>query len=165
MEGQPIMITVETCLPLVLGTFCELLIAYFLEQLCSCYFPFLLSAKYYFVIKIRWPRTILISTQITRSSGGKTAFEDRNKLPLIGCIYCIIVFPWIFLEILISLLFLFFAILKSELVYSPFMTELKSFEEMLFLNKYFLLLMVGMPVLYRLDYSLGLRRWQKRQSR
>ena len=87
MEGQPIMITVETCLPLVLGTFCELLIAYFLEQLCSCYFPFLLSAKCYYVIKIRWLRTILISPQITRSSEGKTAFEDRNKLPLIGCIY------------------------------------------------------------------------------
>ena len=159
------MITVETCLPLVLGTFCELLIAYFLEQLCSCYFPFLLSAKYYYVIKTRWLRTILISTQITRSSEGKTAFEDRNKLPLIGCIYCIVVFPWIFCEILISLIFLILAFLESEFVYSPFITELKSFEEMLFLNKYFLLFMVGMPVLYRLDYSLGLRRWQKHHKR
>ena len=100
------MITVETCLPLVLGTFCELLVAYFLEQLCSCYFPFLLSAKCYYVIKIRWLCTILISPQITRSSEGETAFEDRNKLPLIGCIYCIVVFPWIFCEILISLIFL-----------------------------------------------------------
>ena len=99
------MITVEVCLPLVLGTFCKLLIAYFLEQLCSCYFPFLLSAKCYYVIKIRWLRTILISPQITRSSEGKTAFEDRNKLPLIGCIYCIVVFPRIFCEILISIFF------------------------------------------------------------
>ena len=159
------MITVETCLPLVLGTFCELLIAYFLEQLCSCYFPFLLSAKCYYVIKIRWLRTILISTQITRSSEGKTAFEDRNKLPFIGYIYCIVVFPWIFCEILISLMFLILAILESDFVYSPFMTELKSFEEMLLLNNYFLLFMIGMPVLYRLDYSLGLRRWQKHQKR
>ena len=159
------MITVETCLPLVLGTFCELLIAYFLEQLCSCYFPFLLSAKCYYVIKTRWLRTILISTQITRSSEGKTAFEDRNKLPLIGCIYCIVVFPWIFCEILISLIFLILAFLESEFLYSKFITELKSFEEMLFLNHYFLLFMAGMPVLYRLDYSLGLRRWQKCQKR
>ena len=159
------MITVETCLPLVLGTFCELLVAYFLEQLCSCYFPFLLSAKCYYVIKIRWLRTILISTQITRSSEGETAFEDRNKLPFIGYIYCIVVFPWIFCEILISLIFLILAILESDFVYSPFMTELKSFEEMLLLNNYFLLFMIGMPVLYRLDYSLGLRRWQKHHKR
>ena len=159
------MITVEVCLPLVLGTFCKLLIAYFLEQLCSCYFPFLLSAKYYYVIKIRWLRTILISQQITRSSEGKTAFEDRNKLPLMGCIYCIVVFSWIFCEILISLLFLILAVLESEFVYSQFITELKSFEETLFLNHYFLLFMGGMPVLYRLDYSLGLRRWQKHQKR
>ena len=90
---------------------------------------------------------------------------DRNKLPLMGCIYCVVVFSWIFCEILISLLFLILAVLESEFIYSQFMTELKSFEEMLFLNHYFLLLMAGMPVLYRLDYSLGLRRWQKRQKR
>ena len=155
------MITVETCLPLVLGTFCELLIAYFLEQLCSCYFPFLLSAKCYYVIKIRWLRTILISPQITKSSEGKAALGARIRLPLIGCIYCIVVFPWIFCEILISLIFLILAFLESEFVYSPFITELKSFEEMLFLNKYFLLFMVGMPVLYRLDYSIGIDRYFK----
>mgnify|MGYP007125449752 FL=1 len=82
-----------------------------------------------------------------------------------GCIYCVVVFSWIFCEILISLLFLILAVLESEFIYSQFMTELKSFEEMLFLNHYFLLLMAGIPVLYRLDYSLGLRRWQKRQKR
>ena len=53
-----------------------------------------------------------------------------------GCIYCVVVFSWIFCEILISLLFLILAVLESEFIYSQFMTELKSFEEMLFLTSH-----------------------------
>lgn len=56
----------------------------------SCYFPFLLSAKYYYVVKKPILSKILISKQLNRSSKSKTRIEDRNKLPIIGLIYYII---------------------------------------------------------------------------
>lgn len=59
-------------------------------EMVSCYFPFLLSAKYYCVIKNPLLCKILISTQLNRSPKSKTRIEDRNKLPLIALIYYII---------------------------------------------------------------------------
>lgn len=159
------MITVENCLPLLLGWVCYTLITVFLEGLCSCYFPFLLSARFYYTIKSPTLRSILISPQRTRDKGSKTAPKDRNKLPLLGCIYCVVTFLWLFCEIIVILLVFVLAVLKSDFLYSQIMSSLISILEFLFVNKFFLIFIAGMPVLYMVDYSLGLRRWQKRQSR
>lgn len=59
-------------------------------EMVSCYFPFLLSAKYYYVIKNPLLCKILISTQLNRSPKSKTRLEDRNKLPLVALIYYVL---------------------------------------------------------------------------
>lgn len=56
----------------------------------SCYFPFLLSAKYYYVVKKLILCKIFLSRQLNGSSKSKTRIEDRNKLPIVGLIYYII---------------------------------------------------------------------------
>lgn len=56
----------------------------------SCYFPFLLSAKYYYVVKNPILRKILISTQLSRSQKSRTQISDRNKLPMIGIAYYVL---------------------------------------------------------------------------
>ena len=53
----------------------------------SCYFPCLLSARHYYVVKSPVLRKILISTQLNRSRDTKTRLADRDKLSLIGVIY------------------------------------------------------------------------------
>ena len=159
------MITIENCLPPIMGWFCFAIIAILLERLCSCYFPFLLSARFYVTIKSPKLCDILISPYRNRESSSQTAYEDRNKLPLLGCIYCAVIFPWLFCEIVILLIVLALVLLKSDFLYKPFMTNLISICEFLFVNQYFWIFIAGMPLLYMIDYSLGLRRWQKRQKR
>ena len=158
------MITVENCLPLIIGWVCYTLIAIVLEGLCSCYFPFLLSAKFWHTIKNPKLRSILISSRRTRAEDSETAPEDRDKLPLLGCIYCAVAFPWLFCEIVIILVVFALVLLKSDFLHSPFMTDLISICEFLFVNKYFWIFITGMPLLYQIDYFLGLRRWQKRRK-
>ena len=53
----------------------------------SCYYPFLLSAKHYVVIKNPILRKLLISDRLNRSSNTKTRLVDRDKLPMIGALY------------------------------------------------------------------------------
>ena len=150
------MITVETCLPLVIGWGCYMLITLFLERLCSCYFPFLLSSKYYITVKNSWLCGVLISPRRTRSKESETAVEDSNKLPLCGCVYCIVAVPWLCCELIILLGVLFLAIFESDFLYSPFMTNMITVCEFLYVNKYYWLFIAGMPILYMLDYSIGL---------
>lgn len=56
----------------------------------SCYYPFLLSAKHYVVIKNPTLRKLLISDRLNRSSNTKTRLVDRDKLPVIGVCYYIV---------------------------------------------------------------------------
>lgn len=56
----------------------------------SCYYPFLLSAKHYVVIKNPILRKLLISDRLNRSSNTKTRLVDRDKLPMIGASYYIV---------------------------------------------------------------------------
>lgn len=153
--------TVETSLLLIVAWIFNVVLAYFLEQLCASYYPFLLSAKYYITIKNPRLRSILISVSITRSMDTKTAIEDRDKLPLCGCIYCIVVFPWLCCEIIILLMALLLAVLGSDLVYSSFMSDLIDFCELLFTSKFLLLFIAIMPIVHRLDYSIGTKRYFK----
>lgn len=56
----------------------------------SCYYPFLLSARFYCVVNHPILQKILISTQLTRSQNSRTRIEDQNKLSAIGLLYYII---------------------------------------------------------------------------
>ena len=159
------MITIENCLPLIMGWGSFAIISILLERLCSCYFSFLLSAKFYYRVRNKKLQSILISPRRTRSKDSETAPEDRNKLPLLGCIYCAVIFPWLLCEIVILLIVFALVLLESDFLYSPFMTNLISICEFLYVNKYFWIFIAGMFLLYQIDYSLGLRRWQKRQKR
>jgi hypothetical protein len=159
------MITIEACLFSIMGWGGFAIIAILLERLCSCYFPFLLSARFYVTIKKPKLCNILISPYRNRESSSQTAYEDRNKLPLSGCIYCAVIFPWLFCEIIILLIVLVLVILKSDFLYSPFMTNLISICVFLYTNEYFWIFIAGMFLLYQIDYSLGLRHWQKCQKR
>ena len=163
--GGFVMITIENCLPLIMGWVCFAIISILLEGLCSCYFPFLLSSKFYYRVRNKKLQSILISPRRTRSKDSETAPEDRNKLPLLGCIYCAVIFPWLFCEIVILLIVLALVLLESDFLYSPFMTNLISICEYLFVNECFWIFIAGMPLLYMIDYSLGLRRWQKHHKR
>ena len=157
---------IETSLCLIFFLWIEeVAIVIFLERLCSCYFPFLLSARFFYTIKHPKLRNLLISPQRTRSKSSETAPEDRNKLPLCGFVYCLVAFLWLSCELIITLSFLFLNVVGSDFVNSPFMAELASIGLSLYVNEYFWIFIAGMPVLYMVDYSLGLRRWQKRQSR
>lgn len=149
---------VETCTGILISWIFMAISAILVEQLCSCYFPYLLSAKIYYTIKNKQLQNILIAHQRTRSADSKTKQEDQSKLPFIGCIYCIVVFPWLLSELIIVLLFLFLNIIAPTLVISPFMNILKSICVFLFTSYHFWLFIAVMPILYTLDYSIGLRR-------
>ena len=155
----------ETCIGILISWPFFAIPTILLERLCSCYFPFLLSAKFYYRVRSKKLRGILISPRRTRSKDSETAPEDRNKLPLLGCIYCVVIFPWLFCEIVILLIVLALVLLESDFLYSPFVTNLISICEFLFVNECFWIFIAGMPLLYMIDYSVGLRRWQKHQKR
>lgn len=155
------MITLETSLPLVLGWFSLLIATHFSEKLCASYYPFLLSAKYYITIKNPRLRSILISVMLTRSLDTKTAFEDRDKLLLCGCIHCIVTIPCLFCEMIIIFTRLILVILGSDLVYSPFMTDLMDIFVLLFTSKFYWLFIALMPTVHRLYYSIGMQRYFK----
>jgi len=121
-------------------------------------------SEIFYIIKHSRLRNILISPQRTRSTSSETAPEDRNKLPLCGIVYCSVAFLWLSCELIITLSFLSLNVVGSDFVNSPFMTELASIGRSLYVSKYFWIFIAGMPVLYMVDYTLGLRRWQKRQS-
>ncbi len=155
------MITLEKTLPAVLGWFSYLFIAWCSEQRCASYYPFLLSAKYYITIKNPRLRRILISTTLTSSTDTKTAFKDRDKLPLCGCIHCMVIFPWLFCEMIIIFLVFILVLLGSDFLYSPIMSQLIDFCELLFTSKYYWLFIFCMPIVHYLDYSIGMQRYFK----
>lgn len=116
----------------------------------SCYFPFLLSAKYYYVVKTPILRKILISTQLNRSSKSKTRIEDRNKLPIIGLVYYMIG----------TILLVIFLISDFCAMIQPTINEPSSVIRLLaFLSPYtviaIMLLYVITFLLYQIDYGVG----------
>lgn len=60
---------------------------FFTGRIFSCYYPFLLSRKYYITIKNARLQNLLISDQKNRSKSTKTQVEDRNKMSIVGIIY------------------------------------------------------------------------------
>ena len=141
--------SIETCLCLIFfGWIEEVMVAIFLERLCSCYFPFLLSAKFYYRVRSKKLRGILISPRRTRSKDSETAPGDRNKLPLLGCVYCIVASPWLLSELIIVLLFLILNISKSNFIVSPFMNILKDICFFLFTSHYFWIFIAGKNIPY-----------------
>ena len=155
------MITLETSLPLIMTWFSYLVITFFLGRLCSCYYPFLLSAKYYITIKNPRLRSILISPMLTRSTDSKTAAKDRDKLPLSGCIFFIVTIPWLFCEMIILFITQLLAVLGLDIVYSLFISEVMDIFTLLITSKYYWLFIFVMPIVHRLDYSIGMQRYFK----
>lgn len=126
----------------------------FLAYLCSCYYPTLLTAKFYYEVKNHRLQNFLISPQRNRDASSKTATIDRNKLPLIGCI-C-----WLtnFLCTISTLSILLCLSVMKIFLPNAEVSMLADIVEPLFMAvlnfKYYAFLAL-MPVLYQLDYSIG----------
>ncbi len=56
-------------------------------QSISCYYPFLLSRRFFFRVKHPRRQRLLISEQKNRSSGTRTRLENWDKMSLLGIIY------------------------------------------------------------------------------
>ena len=114
----------------------------------TCYYPFLLTRKFYIVIKNPKLQKILISDQLNRNRSSRTRLEDRNKLPIHGFVHYIIQ------SLLLGTLF----ILELYLIISK-MTDIAFnmafFDEIW--SKFTLVLFAFFPisaVLYLIDYGL-----------
>lgn len=59
----------------------------------TCYYPFLLSHKFYITIKNPKLQKILISNQLNRSKSTQTRLVDRNKMAVLGIIHYVIQIP------------------------------------------------------------------------
>ena len=59
----------------------------------TCYYPFLLSHKFYIIVKNPKLQKILISNQLNRSKSTQTRPEDRNKMAVLGIIHYVIQIP------------------------------------------------------------------------
>ncbi|MCI8538786.1 MAG: hypothetical protein HFF18_09045 [Oscillospiraceae bacterium] len=149
--------TLEGCLCVLFAVLGKTMAALLLERLCSCYFPFLLSARYYYPIRNRRLQALLISPQRTRSADSQTAPRDRNKLPLLGFLYCAVILPWLLCELALVLWFTLLCLLGLGTASVPLTDDLKELFESLFLSSFFWIFIAVMPLLSALDYSLGLR--------
>lgn len=72
----------------------ETIISGLLSSMCSCYSPYLLSWRAYYVVKSKRMQEILIAEQRNRSRDSKTAPEDRNKMAFLGCVCWLVNFFW-----------------------------------------------------------------------
>ena len=127
-----------------------------MSSVCSCYYPFLLSWRAYYVVKSRRIQKILISAQRNRSSGSKTSPEDRNKMALLGCIGWLITLIWAlcFGPLLIYLRIMDMILPRAESLalankWTPLFMSLFRIEYLYFFALIF--------VLYQLDYFIGKR--------
>lgn len=153
--------TLESCLCVLFAVLGKTVAALLLERLCSCYFPFLLSARYYYPIWNRRLQTLLISPQRTRSADSQTAPRDRNKLPLLGVLYCAVIIPWLLCELSLALWFTLLCLAGLGADSVPLTDDLMELFEFLFLSPFFWIFIAVMPILSELDYSLGLWRHLK----
>lgn len=58
----------------------------------TCYYPFLLSHKFYITVKNPKLQKILVSDQFNRNKSSQTKHEDRNKMAVLGFIHYVIQF-------------------------------------------------------------------------
>lgn len=126
-------------------------ISFFAGRGCSCYFPYLISAKVYYTVKHSKWQKIFISRYPNRTLDVKTSHEDKDKLPLLGCVYYSIT---IFLTLIGSISLIGFQI-SSIVAETPFYFLGNLFSTIL--NIYIPIIAV-LAFLYRLDYYLGKRR-------
>lgn len=118
---------------------------------CSAYFPFLATSKFYYEIKSPKLKGILISPHIDRTLTIAADYKDRNKLPLIGCIWYIMAFPMI----TVGYFFLTGYRLGAITQDAPLMFFLgKLFTTIFPAYLYFMPIAI---ILYRVDYYLGKR--------
>ena len=128
---------------------------------CSCYFPWLLSWRAYYIVKNKRMQKLLISKQFNRSRDTRTAPEDRNKMAFVGCVMwgANLIFTVVTWSILIFSIVMEFFLSNAE---AEALAEQVDPFLLCFLNmKYFCFISI-MPLLYLLDYWIGKRFYSKR---
>ena len=124
------------------------------SSICSCYFPFLLSWRAYYVVKSKRMQEILISEKRNRSKDSKTAPEDRNKMAFWGCIGWITTVLW---TICFVPLLIYLYVMGIILPYEESMALLEQWSPlfMFFFRMEYLYFFGLIFILYQLDYSIG----------
>ena len=123
-------------------------------SMCSCYYPWLLSWRAYYVVKSERMRKILLSGQYNRDRATRTAPEDRNKMALVGCVMWagnlfFTVGTWsILIFLIVTALFLSNAEARA-------LGERAEPFFYFFFNKKYFYFMFGVPVLSLLDFWIG----------
>ena len=136
-------------------------IAGIFSSICSCYSPYLLSWRAYYVVKSRRMQKILISGQRNRSQDSKTAPEDRNKMALIGFVMWIINLIW---TVITGTTVIYLFVMEFFLTNAEADALAEQVDPFLrcFLNMNYLYFMGIMFVFYQLDYSIGKRIYSKK---
>lgn len=125
---------------------------------CSLYFPYLVTAKIYYTIKSKRLQTFFISTYLNRSLPNATDAKDRNKLPLLGCIYYAIGIPLVTVAYIALIGFQISSVILSE--------PLWIFDRIFgIVAPTYCLFAPVMALLYRLDYGIGKRIHDKERTK
>ena len=118
---------------------------------CSTYFPYLLTSKIYYKVKTKRFQKIFMRQYLNRTLSPAVADEDRNKLPLLACIWYAISFP------MVTIGFLIFLLVQIDIIVYSF--SIVYYIERMFAVSFpfYLILMPVVMILYRIDYNLGKR--------
>ena len=132
----------------------QTIISGLLSSMCSCYFPYLLSWRAYYVVKNKRMQEILIAGQRNRSRDSKTAPEDRNKMTFLGCVCWLINFFW---TVSTYSILIYLYVMSIILPYEESIALLEQWSPiyMCFFRIEYLFFFCFMMVLYQLDYSIG----------
>lgn len=125
-----------------------------IASICSCYFPYLLSWRAYYVVKSKRMQEILISEKRNRSRDSKTAPEDRNKMAFLGCICWLVNFFW---TVSTYSILIYFYVMSIILPYEESVAFLERWSPlfMCFFRMEYLYFFCLIFILYQLDYSIG----------
>lgn len=117
----------------------------------SAYFPCLLTSKIYYEVKPNRFQKFFMSPYLNRTLSPAVADEDRNKLPLLACIWYAISF------LMLTVGFFFFLVVQIDVIVCRF--PIVYFIERIFAVAFpfYLILMPVIMILYRIDYDLGKR--------
>mgnify|MGYP003376246493 FL=1 len=117
---------------------------------CSLYFPYLVTGKIYYTVKSEKLQRFFISTYLNRGNPNATDPKDRDKLPLLGCIYYIVSIPLVITAYLSLIGFQITTMTLSE--------PLWFFDRMFWtVAPAYCLFAPIMGILYRFDYEIGRR--------
>lgn len=154
---------IDSCLLLLVGCFIMSIIMSLFAQICSCYFPTLLSWRIYYVVKNPRLQKLLISPQRNRDISSKSAPKDRNKMAFLGCAAWAVNILWMIAAYSILIYWIVVALTcPQEIIdmafekYEPLFSKLFSFT--------YLYSMPFWIVFYQLDYSLGMRFHSKKSE-